>query len=297
MHARLQAPLLMLGASLLFATMGVCVKLASALYPAGEIVFYRGLVGTLFAWLVARAQGASLRTRVPAMHFWRSLCGVIALSLWFYAIGGLPLATAVTLNYMSSVWMALFLLGGAVLLGSAQVDGRLFAAVLVGFGGVALVLRPTLAQHQLWHGLAGLLSGMIAAMAYLQVTALGRRGEPETRIVFYFAVGGVAAGALSMLWTGLSPHSLYGVALLLAVGLLATVAQLMITRAFAIGSALANAGLQYSGILFSVFYGALLFGDRLSWMAFAGMLLIVASGLASTWLGRAPAAAKAAPES
>ena len=297
MQARLQAPLLVLGAAFLFATMGMCVKLASTLYPPGEIVFYRGLVGTLFAYLVSRAQGGSLRTRVPAMHFWRSLCGVLALGLWFYAIGGLPLATAVTLNYMSSVWMALFLLGGAVLLGSAQVDGRLFAAVLVGFGGVALVLRPTLAQHQLWHGLAGLLSGMIAAMAYLQVTALGRRGEPETRIVFYFAVGGVAAGALSMLWTGLSPHSLYGVALLLAVVLLATVAQLMITRAFAIGSALANAGLQYSGILFSVFYGALLFGDRLSWMAFAGMLLIVASGLASTWLGRAPAAAKAAPES
>ena len=297
MQARLQAPLLVLGAAFLFATMGMCVKLASTLYPPGEIVFYRGLVGTLFAYLVSRAQGGSLRTRVPAMHFWRSLCGVLALGLWFYAIGGLPLATAVTLNYMSSVWMALFLLGGAVLLGSAQVDGRLFAAVLVGFGGVALVLRPTLAQHQLWHGLAGLLSGMIAAMAYLQVTALGRRGAPETRIVFYFAVGGVAAGALSMLWTGLSPHSLYGVALLLAVGLLATVAQLMITRAFAIGSALANAGLQYSGILFSVFYGALLFGDRLSWMAFAGMLLIVASGLASTWLGRAPAAAKAAPES
>ncbi len=297
MPARLQAPLLVLGAAFLFATMGMCVKLASTLYPPGEIVFYRGLVGTLFAYLVSRAQGGSLRTRVPAMHFWRSLCGVLALGLWFYAIGGLPLATAVTLNYMSSVWMALFLLGGAVLLGSAQVDGRLFDAVLVGFGGVALVLRPTLAQHQLWRGLAGLLSGMIAAMAYLQVTALGRRGEPETRIVFYFAVGGVAAGALSMLWTGLSPHSLYGVALLLAVGLLATVAQLMITRAFAIGSALANAGLQYSGILFSVFYGALLFGDRLSWMAFAGMLLIVASGLASTWLGRAPAAAKAAPES
>jgi S-adenosylmethionine uptake transporter len=287
-RARLQAPLLVLGASLLFATMGLCVKLASALYPAGEIVFYRGLVGMLFAWLVARAQGASLRTEVPAMHFWRSLCGVIALGLWFYAIAGLPLATAVTLNYMSSVWMALFLLGGAVLLGSAQVDGRLFAAVLVGFGGVALVLRPTLAQHQVWHGLAGLLSGMVAAMAYLQVTALGRRGEPETRIVFYFALGGVVAGALSMLWTGLSRHSLYGIGLLLAVGLLATAAQLMITRAFAIGSALSNAGLQYSGILFATGYGVLLFGERLSWMAIVGMLLIVAAGLVSTWLSRLP---------
>jgi S-adenosylmethionine uptake transporter len=287
----------MLGASLLVATMGVCVKLATALYPAGEIVFYRGLVGMLVAWLVSRAQGSSLRTTMPAMHFWRSLCGVLALGLWFYAIAGLPLATAVTLNYMSSVWMALFLMGGAVLAGSAQVDGRLFAAVLVGFAGVALMLRPTLEPHQLWHGLAGLLSGMVAAMAYLQVTALGRRGEPETRIVFYFASGGVVAGAVSMIWTGFSRHSAHGAALLLAVGLLATAAQLMITRAFAIGSTLSNAGLQYSGILFAVLYGVLLFGERLSWMAIFGMLLIVGAGLASTVLGRLPDAANSPSES
>lgn len=294
---RVPAPLLMLGASLLFATMGVCVKLASALYPTGEIVFYRGLVGLLFAWLVTRAQRRSLRTAVPAMHFWRSLCGVLGLGLWFHAISGLPLATAMTLNYMSSVWMALFLLGGAALLGSAPVDGRLFTAVLVGFAGVALVLRPTLAPHQLWHGLAGLLSGMAAAMAYLQVTALGRRGEPDSRIVFYFALGGVLAGAASMLWTGVSRHSLVGAALLLAVGLLATAAQLMITRAFAIGSTLSNAGLQYSGILFAVLYGVLLFDERLSWTAIAGMLLIVGAGLAATLLGRVPGAAKNPSES
>ena len=297
LNTRLQAPLLMLGASLLFATMGVCVKLASALYPPGEIVFYRGLVGVLLAYAVTRAQRGSLRTRVPAMHFWRSLCGVLSLVLWFHAIGGLPLATAVTLNYLSSVWMALFLLGGSVLLGAAQVDGRLIAAVLVGFGGVALVLRPTVAPHQLWYGLSGLLSGMIAAMAYLQVTALGRRGEPETRIVFYFALGGVIAGALSIAWTGPSRHTLVGAALLLAVGLLATTAQLMITRAFAIGSPLANAGLQYSGIVFAVFYGVLLFGDPLPWLAIVGMLLIAAAGLTCTWLSRAPAAAKSAPAS
>ncbi|HMO47157.1 MAG TPA: DMT family transporter [Rubrivivax sp.] len=297
MVPRWQAPLLMLGASLLFATMSMCVKLASAWYPPGEIIFYRGLVGMLFAWLMARSRGSGLRTRVPAAHFWRSLCGVLALGLWFYAIGGLPLATAVTLNYMSSVWMALFLLGAAVLVGAAQVDGRLVAAVLVGFGGVALVLRPTITQQQLWHGLAGLLSGMLAALAYLQVTALGRRGEPETRIVFYFACGGVVAGAATMLWTGASRHSAQGAALLLAVGLLATAAQLMITRAYAIGSTLSNAGLQYTGILFAALYGVLLFGEPVSWMALAGMLLIVGSGLASTVLGRVPAAAKNPSES
>ena len=202
-----------------------------------------------------------------------------------------------TLNYMSSVWMALFLLGGAVLLGSTQVDGRLVAAVLAGFGGVALVLRPTLGGEQLWHGLAGLLSGMTAALAYLQVTTLGRRGEPETRIVFYFAAGSVLAGAASMAWTGFSTHGLRGAGLLFAVGLLATLGQLMITRAYAIGSTLSNAGLQYTGILFAVFYGVALFGEHLSWMAFVGMLLIVLAGLASTLLSRLPRAAHPTSES
>src|SRR5690606_24628639 len=116
--------------------------------------------------------------------------GVTALSLWFYAIGGLPLATAVTLNYMSSIWMALFLIGGAVMMGRSRVDWRLFATVLIGFAGVALVLRPTVEREQLWHGLVGLLSGMISAMAYLQLAALGRAGEPEYRTVFYFSVMG-----------------------------------------------------------------------------------------------------------
>ena len=86
---------------------------------------------------LSRARGTPLRTPVPAMHFWRSLSGVAALCLWFYAIGGLPLATAMTLNYMSSVWMALFLIGGAVLLGASRIDARLVATVLVGFVGVA----------------------------------------------------------------------------------------------------------------------------------------------------------------
>jgi S-adenosylmethionine uptake transporter len=284
------APLLMIAATFLFATMGVCVKLASEFYDAGEIVMYRGAIGALLLAGLTVARGSSLRTRVPAMHFWRSLSGVIALSLWFYAIGKLPLATAMTLNYMSSVWMALFLIGGAVMLGSARIDGRLIAAVLLGFVGVALVLRPTIDQQQLWHGLAGLLSGMLAAMAYLQVTALGRAGEPEDRIVFYFSLGGALAGALSTGvqslagWGGTHGHSLKSAGLLLAVGLLATAAQLLMTRAYGQGKTLAIACLQYLGIVFSFIYGAWLFRDPITAWAAGGMLLIIIAGLAATLL-------------
>lgn len=274
----------MVGASFLFATMGVCVKFASAHYHPGEIVFYRGLVGALMLGGLARWRGSSLRTPVPAMHFWRSAVGVASLVLWFYAIGGLPLATAMTLNYMSSVWMALFLIGGSVMMGSARVDGRLVAAVLVGFVGVALVLRPTIDDRQLWYGLAGLLSGMLAALAYLQVTALGRAGEPEARIVFYFSLGGMAAGAVTMLWTGASAHVAFAPLWLVAVGVLATAAQMLMTRAYAIGRALSNASLQYLGIAYAFVYGVLLFGDPVTLSALAGMALIVAAGLGATLL-------------
>lgn len=280
------ASALMVLATFLFATMGVCVKLASEFYAASEIVMYRGLVGTVMMALISHRQGVSLKTTLPGMHLWRSISGVTSLCLWFYAIGKLPLATAMTLNYMSSVWMALFLLGGAVLMGAKKLDWRLMAAVLLGFAGVALILRPTLDQQQLWHGLAGLLSGMIAAMAYLQVTALGRVGEPELRVVFYFSVGGCVAGAVITGITegGLHTHTLWGAALLLAVGVLATTAQVCLTRAYGTGKPLVNACLQYLGIVFSFVYGMLLFRDPLTWMAVAGMLLIIGAGVSATLL-------------
>jgi drug/metabolite transporter (DMT)-like permease len=190
----------------------------------------------------------------------------------------------VTLNYMSSVWMALFLLGGAVMLGASRVDGRLVATVLAGFAGVALVLRPTVEQDQLWHGLMVLMSGLLAAMAYLQVSALGRAGEPEYRVVFYFSLGGMVVGAATMAYTGASPHTLKGALLLLATGALATVAQIMMTRAYTIGRTLSNASLQYLGIAFSFAYGVWLFDDPVTWMALAGMAIIVSAGLAATLL-------------
>ncbi|NRF70908.1 DMT family transporter [Aquincola sp. S2] len=288
----MQAVLLMIVATLLFATMSVAVKLASAQYGTGEIVFYRGLIGALMIAGLSRWRGVALRTPVPAMHFWRSASGVAALMLWFYAIGNLPLATAVTLNYMSSVWMAMFLIGGAVLLGAARVDGRLVLSVMVGFAGVALILRPTIAHNQLWHGMAGLLSGMLAAMAYLQVTALGRAGEPELRVVLYFSLGSVAAGAVTAAFEGVHPHTVTGVLLLLATGLLATVAQLLMTRAYSIGRPLVNASLQYLGIVFSFGYGVWLFGDPVTWMALLGMALIVAAGIGASRLR-----SQAAPQS
>ena len=103
-------------------------------------------------------------------------------------------------------------------------------------------------------------------------------------MVFYFSLGGVAVGALWLVWGGMHSHTARGIALLLAVGVLATIAQLLMTRAYSTGATLVNASLQDLGIAYAYGYGILLFDDRLHAPAMLGMALIVAAGLFATLL-------------
>lgn len=274
-------------ASFLFATMGVGVKVAAASFNVTELVFYRGLISVVFMMVVMRTQGMPLRTPFPAMHAWRAVIGTMSLGAWFYAIAHLPLATAMTLNYMSGVWIAAFIVGGAIFYGQAQRQGPLLATVLAGFAGVVMTLRPTLDQNQLFAGVIGLLSGIGAALAYMQVTALGRLGEPAGRTVFYFAVGSVIAGAVGIAFTGLTPWdriTWQAAAWLLPIGILASLGQWCMTRAYSHGSTLVVANLQYSGIVFASIYSLLLFGDEIPLIGWLGIVVIVASGVAATVL-------------
>ena len=278
----------MILASLFFATMSVCIKYASAHFDTFELVFYRGLIGMVFMAGLCRMRGVSLTTPVPMMHVWRSVIGVASLSAWFYAIAHLPLATAMTLNYMSGVWVAAFLVGGTLVVGRLQDFGRqgpIVLTVLGGFAGVVLILRPTIEQNQLYAGVIGLLSGLGAAMAYLQVAALGRIGEPESRTVFYFSVGTTVVGLLcSVLFTGFSPWVWPQALWLLPIGVLAALGQLSMTMAYSQGATLVVANLQYSGIVFSALYGLFLFGDQIPLTGWLGMLLIIGCGITATAL-------------
>ncbi|MFZ4289783.1 DMT family transporter [Variovorax sp. HJSM1_2] len=289
-------------AAFFFATMGVCIKFASEAFNAAEMVFYRGIIGILFMALLARSQKVALSTRYPGMHAWRSAIGVTSMMAWFYAISKLPLATAMTLNYMSSVWIAAFLVGGAMLTWRPGRDNTappmqisLVLTVLAGFAGVVMMLRPSLNPSEIFGGLIGLLSGMSSAFAYMQVMALSRMGEPETRTVFYFAVGSTIAGAIGMVITGLSPWDWNAAVWLVPIGVLAALGQLSMTRAYSLvrskGEMLVVANLQYSGIVFAGIYSTVVFSDDIPLIGWIGMAIIITSGIVATLLR-----ARAAPD-
>jgi S-adenosylmethionine uptake transporter len=275
----------MLLSSLFFSAMAVCVKFAAQFYTPLELVGYRGLISCVILVVLMRRNGIALKTPVPGMHFWRTLVGVISLLAWFYALSGLPLATAMTLNYMSSIWIAAFLLGGSLLGSQTKIDPRLILTLLCGFAGVVLILRPTIEQNQLWSGLIGLMSGMVAALAYIQVAALGKVGEPGSRTVLYFALGAAVTGLIgAAFYGGYSPVTWQGLAWMIPIGVLATLGQIFMTRAYSSGKTLVVANLQYAGIVFSALLGIVFFNERLGALSWLGMALIIASGIAATVL-------------
>jgi drug/metabolite transporter (DMT)-like permease len=282
----------MLIASFLFAVMGVLVKLASGHFSSPELVFYRSLFGLLsiyiFIVLGTRQWLAPLRTKLLTSHVKRSLSGFLALVMFFYAIAHLPLATAITLNYTAPLFLAAITAWWF----KEQHGKGLVAALLLGFVGVAVLLQPGWQDQDIFAGAIGLASGLFAAVAYLNVRTLGRQGEPEWRVVFYFTLIATLGAALWMLTAGFARPRPQDWPLLLAMGLTATLAQLAMTRAYRLGNTLTVGTLAYSNVAFSAGYGVLLFGDRLPLSAWIGMALIVLAGLVSVWAGRAVAPAE-----
>lgn len=280
----------MIVSSFLFASMGMCIKFASAHFNSAEILFYRGVIGIAFMTVYARLHQTSLRTPYPVMHARRSLVGVLAMAGWFYALAYLPLATAMTLNQMSNIWLAAFLVGSAIFLRKPKSSSRapLVLTILVSFAGVIMVLRPAIDQNQTFPAVIGLLSGIGSAMAAMQIVAIARLGEPDIRTVFYFAVGTTVAGALGILVAGSSPWNWQQAGWLLGVGVLSSLAQLCMTRAYAIaarrGGMLMLANLQYCGIVFAALYSVILLGDNIPMIGWAGIATITLSAIAATVL-------------
>ena len=282
----------MLLAALGFALMGALVKLGATKFSSSELVFYRSLFGLITVSLYLRSQKLSLATPVLFKQMSRALVGFASLVLFFYAIAHLPLATAMTLNYTSPLFLALL----SPFLLQEPLKRTLLLALTIGFIGVSLLLKPTLNSGNALAGSLGLLSGLGAAWAYVHVKQLGQLNEPDTRTVFYFTL---VSTVLAGLWMLMAPqlHGIDGISsellsgfhrlnwqdmpLLIGLGATATVAQLAMTRAYRTGDTLVVASLAYTTVVLASLFGVLWWGEQLSIGDCLAISLIVLSGLIS----------------
>ncbi|MBL8517245.1 MAG: DMT family transporter [Betaproteobacteria bacterium] len=275
----------MVVAGALFACMGVFVKLGAAHFSAAELAMYRSAVGLVLIGGMVLARGQTLATVHWRTHLLRGGVGFVSLIAYFYAVTQMPLATAMTLSYTAP----LFLAAMTTLLLCEKFPPLLIAAIVLGFIGTALIFRPSASDGHLLPALLAVGSGFFAAWAYLNVRKLGRAGEPDWRIVFYFTLISTIGGALFQFVFApqagparFSPITLQNAWILAGMGLCATGAQLALTRAYRLGNTLVVGALSYSTVVFACIAGFIVWRDVLPLMSWIGIAVIIAGGVLAT---------------
>lgn len=266
----------MIVAGFLFATMAVFVKIGAREFDAAELAFYRSFVGMLFVTGILAINKGSVRSAHMGGHVIRSVVGSISLIGYFYAIAQLPIATAQTLNYTSPLFLAI---ATVVVLGE-RFSPWLIVAIVLGFTGVAILLQPTFQGGKEAAALIGLFSGVFSAWAYLSVRTLGKLGEPDWRVVFWFsAIGAMLCAAWQLSTATFHPVRWSNAWILLGIGVCGALAQLAMTRAYRTGSTLVVGSLSYSTLVFGAALAYLVWNERLAPLEWLGMGIIIASGL------------------
>lgn len=272
----------------LIAVMTVAIRLVSAELPNAVTVFFRALFGLLAVLpLVWHASAPAWRTATPALHLLRAGAGMGAMYCFFYSIAHLPLAEATVLA-LSSPFMIPIL--AWLWLGERAPRAALIGAV-VGFAGVLCILRPgTMAVNAA--ALVGLLGAAFSALARVSIRRMGR-SETAVQIVFWFGMLGTAIAALPAVPAWQAPS---GTALgwLVLIGVCATAAQLLFTRAYHLAPAAQIGPFAYVSIIYATLVGWLLWDEVPDLATALGMVLIAAAGVLCL-MARRPAPPLAGP--
>jgi drug/metabolite transporter (DMT)-like permease len=267
----------MIVAGLMFATMGVFVKLGAEHFGPAELAFYRSVFSftSVLAVIGVRGSGTVRSERLGA-HLLRGVLGTISLIAYFYAIAGLPLATAQTLNYTSPIFLAIM----TTVVLREPLSTPLLVAIVLGFAGVTILLQPNFREGKEAAAMLGLASGVLSAWAYLAVRTLGRLGEPDWRVLFWFGlVASVICAGWQLATSTFHPLRWDNAWILAGVAIFGTLAQLAMTRAYRTGNTLVVGALSYSTILFATAATLVLWHERLQPLEWIGIAVIVASGI------------------
>jgi drug/metabolite transporter (DMT)-like permease len=266
----------MLVSSACFALMSFCVKLSSHSYFPLEILFYRTAFGALVLAGGCLVQRQNPLTPNLLGHVNRTLMGYASMCALFYAVSRLPLSTAVTLNYTSSIFFVLT----CTLRLREPLEMRAMLSLVLGFAGILWLLQPTFTPDLWLPGVIGLISGVTAGVATFQVRELGRMDEAPWRIVFWFFTLSSLLGWLVVHFsTGFHSFDLHNTGPLAGVVICGLVGQLAMTQAYKDGNKFLAASLAYLTVVFSALLGWVIWGDSLGMSGVLAMLLIVLSGM------------------
>ena len=271
----LRGIVLMLLAMAALSVMDAIMKQLVGHYSPIQVAALRGLVSLPFviAWVYYRERTFATLFRVRwGWHLARGVLAVLMLTSFIYAISGMPLSEAYTLFFVAPLMITAL----SVPLLKETVDTRRWIAVLVGFGGVLIVLRPGFVEMDLL-AIAVLVGATCYALNAISMRILGRTDSTAAMSFWFIAMVAVGAGALALPdWQPVrSSDALW----LIGMGATGALGQLLITEAFKCAPVSVIAPFEYSTLFWGVLLDLILWGDLPGPLVFAGAAVIVGSGL------------------
>jgi drug/metabolite transporter (DMT)-like permease len=270
-NPHLRAALLMLASTLFFGLMAVAIKLASKSLHTFEVAFFRNFFGLVAALpLLAKHGPGLLKTTQLPRYFIRCVIGVLSMFCGFWAIGNLPLAQAVSLSYSTPLFVTI----AAVWFLHEQVRARRWAAVVVGFIGVLVIVRPGSANFSAGT-LIALSAAVLSGLVSIQIKQLSRT-EPADRIVFYTTLLWVPLSLGPALFVWQWPQGITWL-WVMAAGLLGTTGHMLWTRAIKLGDVSALTPISFMQLPVVAVFGYLLFDEQLDRWTILGAAIIFAA--------------------
>lgn len=259
-------------ATALFAIVAAMAKVAVEHYHVLQVLFFRQIVVFLSSLpLISQAFPESLRTHYPQIHVLRLIGAFVALSCGIWAVAVLPLTTAITLGFAQVFFVALL----AMFFLSEPVGLHRIGAVLAGFVGVVVVMRPGVEGIVDWHALIPIFGALGAAVAIVSVRKLSQTESTATLLVYQAVFVGVLAG-VPLFWLWVTPD-LIGLLFLLAMGVLATIGQWVGVKALRLGEASVVSNIEYVKLIYGAALGFLVFSEIPDHYAIVGAAIIIGS--------------------
>ena len=265
--------LLMLGGDFLFALNDAMGKWLVASFSVGQVVLIRSIGAFIILGPMIARQGTAKLFRMERLdlQILRVVVTTLDTALFYAAVVYLPLADVMSFYMAGPIYVAAlshFLLG-------EKVGWRRWAAILIGFCGVIIMLRPSSAALSL-SSIFALVGSLSFALAIILSRQL--RGTSDTSLVTWQTLGSLVVGGALTLGSWQTPSALDFSAMML-LGIVSCGAHLMITRALKLAPASTLAPLHYTLLLWAVVFGLVFFNDVPSSRILVGSAIIVLAGL------------------
>lgn len=274
-HDNVRGAAAMLVAVGALALMDACLKTLSPHYPAMQVTAIRGLATLPIAAVWAGVQGgyAQLLRIRPGLHLLRAALGIMMLATFTYGLRHLPLSEAYALFFVAPLLITVF----AAILLRERVDQRRWLAIVTGFAGTLIVLRPTGAGAITLAGLAILACAIGYALSAILVRVLGRTDSTPAMVFWLMLLTAVGAGVLALpAWRPIDTSHWPVIA---AIGVTGSLGQWAITEAFRRGEASFVAPLEYTALLWGITLDWTIWRTLPGPITFVGAGVIIASGV------------------